>query len=123
VIPEGAQVLVSRNVGKARVLVLEEGKRLRLLVAYKQRSRWRSVKVDPAPATSNAAWAATKGAGSVPAFSAVYGKADVPKVLVRWKDGQTTEVVLVKGAYLAVRRGRIQPEGVDLNGAPAPSGQ
>jgi hypothetical protein len=120
VIPEGNRVIVSRSLGTVRVLVLEHGKDLRLLVAYKEHRRWHSVKVDPAPATSNAAWAATKGAGPVPAFSAVYGRTDVARVVVRWSDGKTSDVVPVKGAYLAVRRGHITPDGVDLTPAPAP---
>jgi hypothetical protein len=67
---------------------------------------------------SDAAWAATEGSGPVPAFSAVYGKAPGAKVVVRWSDERSTEVVPVKGAYLAVRRGRVTSEGVELDPAP-----
>ncbi|MBA3652943.1 MAG: hypothetical protein H0W70_01980 [Actinobacteria bacterium] len=120
VIPPGNRVVVSRTLDGARVLVVSSRRDLRLLVAYKQRDRWHSVRVDPAPAGSSAAWAATTGSGPVPAFSAVYGRAPGEKVVVRWADGKATPTVPVKGAYLAVRRGRIKPEGVDLNPAPAP---
>jgi hypothetical protein len=119
VIPEGNRVLLSSSLGAVRVLVTDgSNNNLRLLVAYKQHKRWHSVKVDPAPAGSNAAWAATKGAGPVPAFSAVYGRSEVPKVVVRWSDATTTEVVPAKGVYLAVRRGHVTPEGVDLTPPP-----
>jgi hypothetical protein len=122
VIPEGSRIVISQPVGRARVLVLSYRKSLRLLVAYKRYDRWHSVRVDPAPAGSHAAWAATEGAGPVPAFSAVYGKAPGDKVVVRWKDGKADSIVPVKGAYLAVRRGHFEPAGVDLNPAPPPSG-
>jgi hypothetical protein len=120
VVPAGQQVVLTKTLGTVRVLVVSEGKSLRLLVAYKQHERWHGVRVDPAPAGSHAAWAATKGAGPVPAFSAVYGRAPGDKVVVRWHDGQTSPTVPVKGAYLALRRGHIRPDGVDLNPAPTP---
>jgi hypothetical protein len=121
VIPDGQQIVLSRTVGSARVLLLSDGRatsRLRLLVAYKQRDRWHSVHVKPVSGASDAAWAATEGSGPVPAFSAVYGRAPGDKVVVRWTDTKTTEVVPVKGAYLAVRRGRVTSEGVELNPGP-----
>ena len=121
VIPNGQKILLSRTVGSARVLLLGDGKatsRLRLLVAYRQRDRWHSVDVAPVKGASDAAWAATEGSGPVPAFSAVYGRAPGDKVVVRWTDQKTTEVVPVDGAYLAVRRGRVTSEGVELNPAP-----
>ena len=120
VIPKGDEVLLTRTLSHTRVMVVASGRNLRLIVAYKERKRWHSVKVDPAPAQSNAAWAATNGAGNVPAFSAVYGRADA-KVVVRWQDGQSTEAVPVNGVYIALRRGRVRPQGVDLSATPAPS--
>ncbi len=120
VLPEGNRVVLTRTLSGVRVIVVERGENLRLVVAYKQRGRWRSVHVDPAPAGSNAAWAATRGAGPVPAFSAVYGRAPGDKIVVRWQDKEVTETVPVNGVYLAVRRGHVRPEGVDLNPAPVP---
>ena len=124
VVPDNHTVIVSHPVGAARVLLLSDGRpngRLRLLVAYKQRDRWHSVHVSPVKGRSDAAWAATNGSGPVPAFSAVYGRAPSEHaVTVRWGDDQSTEVVPVNGAYLAVRRGRIASKGVELNPAPAP---
>lgn len=119
-LPKTGKVVSTHALRDVRVIVLETSQKLRLVVAYKQRDRWRTVRVDPAPASSNAAWAATTGAGPVPAFSAVYGRAPGDKVVVRWVDAQTTEVKPVNGVYLAVRRGHVRPEGVDLNPAPAP---
>jgi hypothetical protein len=115
VVPENGKILVSRTLGKVRILLVGRGNALRLVVAYHQDDRWHSVKVEPAPAGSHAAWAATEGAGPVPAFSAVYGLAPGDKVVVRWADGKTTDLVPVEGAYLAIRRGQFRPEGVDLN--------
>ena len=120
VLPKTDKVAITYSLRDVRVVVLDARGNLRLIVAYKQRDRWHSVHVDPAPATSNAAWAATQGAGPVPAFSAVYGRAPGAKVIVRWVDGQATDVTPTNGVYLAVRRGHVRPEGVDLNPAPAP---
>ena len=121
VLPDDAKVTLTRSLGSVRIVVLERGDDLRLLVAYRDRRRWHSVRVDPAPAGSSAAWAATEGAGPVPAFSAVYGRATGETVIVRWKDGRATTVAPVDGVYLAVRRGHVRPEGVDLTPAPTPA--
>lgn len=120
VVPEDQVVLLRAEVGSARVLLLAPRRardtgRLRLLVAYKQRDRWRSVDVKPVQGGSDAAWAATEGSGPVPAFSAVYGRAPGDKVIVRWRDGKMTEPPLADGAYLSVRRGRVNSDGVELN--------
>jgi hypothetical protein len=120
VIPDNATLVMSRSLDNIRVLVIKQNRNLRLVVAYRQRSRWHSVRVAKAPAGSHAAWAATEGSGPVPAFSAVYGRAPGDKVVVRWKDGKTSPVVPEKGVYLALRRGHFRPEGVDLNPAPGP---
>ena len=115
VVPDDGRILVSRTLGKVRILLVGRGDALRLVVAYHEDSRWHSVRVEPAPAGSDAAWAATGGAGPVPAFSAVYGRAPGDKVVVRWADGKHTELIPVDGAYLVIRRGQFKPEGVDLN--------
>ena len=123
VIPAKQQIIVSHPIGKARVLLLGDGKpngKLQVLVAYKQRDRWHAVHVRPVAGKSAAAWAATEGSGPVPAFSAVWGVApdNSPKVVVQWKDGKSDEVVPVQGAYLVVRRGRVESKGVELSPAP-----
>jgi hypothetical protein len=120
VLPKSGKVVVTHSLRDVRVVVVDSRQKLELVVAYKQHDRWHSVRVDPAPASSNAAWAATTGAGPVPAFSAVYGRAPGDKVVVRWADGQATEVKPTGGVYLSVRPGHVRPEGVDLNPAPAP---
>jgi hypothetical protein len=120
VVPKHAVVVLNRSLDKIRVLVINENRSLRLLVAYRQRSRWHSVRVAKAPAGSHAAWAATEGSGPVPAFSAVYGRAPGDKVVVHWRDGTNSPIVPENGVYLALRRGHFRPEGVDLNPAPAP---
>jgi hypothetical protein len=120
VVPDGHRVLVTRSVGNVRILLTKDAKKLSLVVAYRKHDRWKTVKVEPAPAASNAAWAATRGFKHVPAFSAVYGSNEGPTVIVRWADGTTNDVPTVQGAYLAVRRGLVRPEGVVLSAAPAP---
>jgi hypothetical protein len=120
VIPKHDTLVLSRNLDKIHVLVVNDRGSLRLVVAYKQRKRWHGVRVAKAPAGSHAAWAATEGSGPVPAFSAVYGRAPGNSVVVRWRDGTTSPVAPEKGVYLALRRGHVRPDGVDLNPAPAP---
>ena len=120
VIPAHDTLVLSRTLNRIHVLVVNENRSLRLIVAYKQRKRWHSVRVAKAPAGSHAAWAATDGSGPVPAFSSVYGRAPGDRVVVRWHDGTTSSVQPEKGVYLALRRGHVRPDGVDLNPAPTP---
>lgn len=120
VLPKRDALVLSRTLDKIHVLVVNDRGSLRLIVAYEQRKRWHSLRVAKAPAGSHAAWAATEGSGPVPAFSAVYGRAPGNSVVVRWRDGTTSPVVPEQGVYLALRRGRVRPDGVDLNPAPAP---
>jgi hypothetical protein len=120
VIPDGDEVLVSQTVGHVRVMVLSHGRRLRLLVAYRQHKRWHSVRVEPAKAGSQASFATTDGAGPVPAFSAVYGMSTAASAVVKWHDTKSTAATPVNGAYLVVRRGRVKADGVEFTQAPSP---
>ena len=120
VVPKGDTLVLSRTLDNIHVLVVNDQGSLRLIVAYRKHQRWHGLRVAKAPAGSHAAWAATEGSGPVPAFSAVYGRAPGNSVVVRWRDGTTSPVVPENGIYLALRRGHLRPDGVDLNPAPAP---
>jgi len=113
VVPSDARVAATRPVGDARVLLLSQRGRLRLLVAYHRSKGWFGVRVAPAPQGSPVAWAATRGSRGIPSLSAVYGRVDGARVGVGWADGSESEsVVGSDGAYLAVRRGRVRVAGV-----------
>jgi hypothetical protein len=117
VIPKQVKVLATQRIGGAHVMLVSRKTTLSLVVAYREHSRWHSVKVEPAPTSSSAAWAPTKGAGPVPAFSAVYGRAPGAKVEVHWHDGQVTSAPVKDGVYLTVRRGQIKPDQVTVDAA------
>jgi hypothetical protein len=117
VVPADARVAATGAVGDARVLLLSQRGRLRLLVAYHRSKGWFGVPVAPAPPGSPVAWAATRGSGIVPALSAVYGCIDgvQSKVRVRWADGRGTDASPAgDGAYLVVRRGRVRVADVSV---------
>jgi hypothetical protein len=116
-VPDGRRVAAAATVSDVRVMLLSSSRRLGLLVAYEGEKGWHGVEVDPAPRGAVAAWAATTGAGDVPALSAVYGQADGVKVRVRWSDGRTNEVTTESdGTYLIVRPGRVRSDHVTILG-------
>ena len=117
VVPDGHRVAASAGVGEVRVMVLSASGRLGLLVAYEGEKGWHAVEVDPAPLGAVAAWAATRGAGEVPALSAVYGRAEGARVRVQWADGQLAEVsTATDGTYLVARPGRVRSAQVTVLG-------
>jgi hypothetical protein len=119
VVPADARVAATGAVGDARVLLLSQRGRLRLLVAYHRSKGWFGVPVAPAPQGSPVAWAATRGSSVVPSLSAVYGRTDGSPVgvqlRVRWADErQTLATPASDGAYLVVRRGRVRVADVSV---------
>jgi hypothetical protein len=117
VVPDGRRVAASTSVRGVRVMVLSSSGRLNLLVAYEGEKGWHGVEVDPAPRNAVAAWAATQGAGDVPALSAVYGRAEGARVRVEWADGETAEApAATDGTYLVARPGRVRSEHVTVLG-------
>jgi len=117
VVPDGRRVAAASDVLDVRVMVLSSSGRLGLLVAYQGEKGWHAVEVDPAPRGAVAAWAATRGAGEVPALSAVYGRADGARVRVQWADGQMAEVTTATdGTYLVARPGRVRSSQVTVLG-------
>ena len=116
-VPDGQRVAARAPVGEARLMVLSTSRRLSLLVAYRGDKGWQRVVVDPVPAATVAAWAATRGSEDVPALSAVFGRAPGVKVRVRWADGTVAEVTPAgDGTYLATRPGRVRSASVDVLG-------
>ena len=115
VVPADARVAATGAVGGARVLLLSQRGRLRLLVAYHRAKGWFGVPVAPAPQGSPVAWAATRGSGVVPSLSAVYGRVDGVQLRVRWADRREAQVAPASdGAYLVVRRGRVRVADVSV---------
>jgi hypothetical protein len=116
-VPDGSRLASSTRVEDVRVMVLSNGGRLNLLVAYEGDKGWHGVEVEPAPRGAVAAWAATRGAGDVPALSAVYGRADGARVRVRWADGRTDDATTESdGTYLIARTGRVRSDHVTVLG-------
>ena len=116
-VPDGRRLAASAAVADVRVMVVSAAGRLNLVVAYKGEKGWHGVDVDPAPRGAVAAWAATRGAGEVPALSAVYGRADGPRVRVQWADGRTADAVTASdGTYLVARAGRVRSQQVTVVG-------
>jgi hypothetical protein len=121
IVPADARVVATRPVGAARVLLLSQRGRLRLLVAYHRSKGWFGAPVNPAPQGSPLAWAATRGSGAVPALAALYGRVDADdraEVSVRWADGRLDVVhPSSDGAYLVARRGRVRAAEVTVAAA------
>lgn len=119
VVPKGARVAAREPVGSARVLLLSQGKQLRLLVAYERDEGWHGAEVAAPPADAAAAWAATRGGAGVPALSAVYGRTDTgARVKVTWADGQIGEsLVRPDRTFLVVRPGHARSGSVAILGA------
>jgi hypothetical protein len=116
-VPEGGRVAASVPVAGVRVMVLSTSGRLSLLVAYSGEKGWHGIEVDPAPAGSVAAWAATVGSREVPALSAVYGRAQGGRVRVDWADGRVAETdTAADGTYLVARPGRVRSAHVSVLG-------
>jgi hypothetical protein len=116
VVPEGARVVARAPVGGARVMVVAQGARRRLLVAYQRDDKWHKVEVAPPPARSAAAWAATRGGRGVPALSAVYGRTEADLVRVEWADGRDVADVKARpdGTFLVTRAGHVRSKSVTM---------
>lgn len=111
VAPPGARVAVDEPVAGVtgvHVLLTVEAGELTAIVAYDTDKGWLGVDLEPVPAGTVAAWAATRGEGPVPSLSAVYGRAPGTLVEIEWADDETTRVMTERdGAYVAARQGRV----------------
>ena len=117
VVPRDARVAARAAVGDARVLLLSERGRLRVLVAYPDDKGWFGVGVRRPPPTASVAWAATRGTDDIPALTVLYGRLDGARVLVRWEDGATQETaVATDGTFLAARDGQVRSTAVEALG-------
>ena len=115
VVPKNARVAARSQVHDARVMLLSESGRLRVLVAYPGDKGWFGVQVRRPPATASVAWAATRGTDDIPALTVVYGRLDGARVRVRWQDGDAQEVAPASdGTFLAVRAGRVRSDAVEV---------
>ena len=115
VVPGGARVAATTPVGgDARVLLLSDRGRLRVLVAYRGEKGWFAVPVKPPPRTASVAWAATSGGGRIPALSLVYGRLDGARVRVHWNGGATQETAAAPdGTFLVAKRSRLRSAAVE----------
>ena len=115
VAPAGARVAGAVELEDATVLLLSEGGRLRVQVAYRGPKGWLGALLPPAPDGVVAAWTGTDGAGPVPALSALYGTAPGDAVRVRWSDGETAEVdTAIDGTWLVARPGAFRSTAVEV---------
>lgn len=116
-VPDGRRVAAQAPVDGAQVMVLSTSSRLELLVVYRGEKGWQRVRLDPVPAATVAAWAATSGSEDVPALSVVFGRAVGGRVEVRWADGRVVEVAPERdGTYLMARAGRVRSAHVGVLG-------
>jgi hypothetical protein len=121
VVPAGARVAGRVPIGDAQVLLLSEsGRRLAVLVAYRDAKGWFGVRVDSPPRNAVVAWASTAGATArhVPALSVVYGRTGAAQVRVRWRDGREGSVRPGSdGTFVLARAGQYRSSSVELQGA------
>lgn len=97
------------DVGASPVLLVADGSKRSLLVAYRTGKGWFGVDVDPPPDDARTAWTATRGAGRIPPMSAVYGTSEGALVRVTWADGRTSDAeVALDGSWLVARRGVVR---------------
>ena len=117
VVPRNARVAARADVRDARVLLLSEGGRLRVLVAYPEDKGWFGVGVRRPPPTASVAWAATPGSDDIPPLAVLYGRLDGARVVVRWQDGEVQEARPASdGTFLAARGGRVRSNTVEALG-------
>jgi len=115
VAPAAARVAAEVELDDATVLLLSEGGRLRVQVAYRGPKGWLGALLPPAPDGAVAAWAGTPGEGPVPSLSAVYGTALGDAVRVRWPDGWVDEVdTAIDGTWLVARVGTLRADKVEV---------
>lgn len=108
---KGARLAAQAEVEGVKVLMTVDSGKLAAMVAYQGDKGWLGVDLEPVPADTVAAWAATDGDGPVPALSAVYGRASGVQVQVLWADGAIDVVATARdGSYVMARPGRV---GVD----------
>jgi hypothetical protein len=113
VVPDGERVLVTATVQGARVMVVERGDQVHLLVAYHRDEGWHGVEVQSPPPDTAVAWAATKGGSGVPALSAVYGRSSTAaRVQIVWADGRKADVAVADRAWLVTRPGHVRSKSV-----------
>jgi hypothetical protein len=108
VLPPGNRVEATADVRGARVMVLSRAGRFRLFVAYERNGGWHGIEIEPPPADSAMAWAATRGGSGVPPLSAVYGRATAARVRVEWADGSKTDAAVTGGTWLVTRPGHVR---------------
>jgi hypothetical protein len=107
VAPSGTRVAGRDRVGDAQVLLVSDGGRLQVVVAYRDDKGWFGVPVTPPPRDAAVAWTATKGSGRIPALSSVYGRVDGVTVEVRWRDGRVDRTeTATDGTFVIARPGR-----------------
>ena len=100
------RLAASAAVGDVEVLLSVDGGELVAIVAYPSAKDWLGVDLEAVPGGTAAAWAATSGGGSVPALSAVYGRAPGAHVVVHWSDGERSRIATERdGAYVVARAG------------------
>lgn len=115
VVAPGARLAARAPVDDVHVLLTVEAGELVALVAYEDDKGWLAVDLEPVPAGTAAAWAATGGDGPVPALSTVYGRAPGAAVRVEWADGEASLVRTARdGAYVVARDGRFEVDRVEV---------
>lgn len=116
-VPSGARLAARAAVDDVHVLLTVEAGALVAIVAYEGEKGWLGVDLEPVPAGTAAAWAATTGRGPVPALSTVYGRAPGAAVRVAWADGRASRVETERdGSYVVARAGRLVVEKVVVLG-------
>lgn len=112
-VSDGARLATRADVADVEVLVTVKAGELVAVVAYEGEKGWLGIDLEPVPAGTAAAWAATDGDGPVPALSMVYGRATGDRVSVAWADGRSSAVTPERdGSYVAAREGRQSVEKV-----------
>lgn len=100
----GSRLAVSAKLTGTEVLVVSTRGALSIQVAYAGPKGWLAAPLRAAPSNAVAAWAGTRGGGTIPAMSVVYGRAPGTAVAVTWADGRRTNVRTTSdGVYVAVR--------------------
>jgi hypothetical protein len=109
--PVSSRVAGSVPLGDVRVVLLSDGGRLRIAVAYRDDKGWFSVRGTTPPGDAAVAWTATRGGGPVPPLSAVYGRAEGATVEVRWVDGRVSRTTpATGGTFVVARRGHVRSQ-------------
>lgn len=118
VVPPDSRVAGTAVVDGARVLLVSKAGRLRVVIAYRGDKGWFGARATAPPAHTAVAWTATRGAGPVPALSAVYGRVTGATVQVQWADGRASRAVTATdGTFVTARAGRVRARAVLVRGA------